>query len=210
MLPIPVVNEPCPYCVNETPDVTTFCDVCGRMLCYTFTYATVPSHIVYVGWGKDFNWGYPCETLFDAGASVCPFHGKIADALHMDLTNAPTSYFHGIASTPILAYEVQTRIAIRMRSFQCRVYFSYQLNDNALGMIGQEFFQFCTFTLDEYNHRVFLRENELHISRYKFCRACGVERTQLFSAFCRECGSPLQGGLAEGRELPLDILNAWN
>jgi hypothetical protein len=82
-----------------------------------------------------------CDALIDSGAADTIFHGKFAEQLGIDVTNAPYEGFSGIASgKSIKGYETRIEIGIAGYFYPATVYFSFDLNPNVHNLLGEKGF----------------------------------------------------------------------
>lgn len=87
---------------------------------------------------KDGGFGY--LALIDSGADYCLFHGSIGEQLGLDVKKGKALAFYGTSGKQQIAYFHKIRFSVAGKEIETLVGFSYQINELAFGILGQEGF----------------------------------------------------------------------
>ena len=169
-----------------------FCDQCGRMLRFPFSYNTDrPTIPLTLGYATN---QVQCNGLVDTGASYNLFHGDIAVILGIDLTSAQTLIFSGIvAGATITGYQATVQLGLLGAFYETVMYFSFDLSPASPGLLGKVgFFDRFIVELNSANRDLVVRESPLLERRvYQHCPQCLSDRATPTSSFCPICGTSL-------------------
>lgn len=88
--------------------------------------------------GKKGNFGY--FVLIDSGADYCIFHGFIGDELGIDVKSGKPLTFYGTSGEPQKAYFHKITFKVGGIDHSCMVGFSYEMENLAYGILGQDGF----------------------------------------------------------------------
>jgi predicted aspartyl protease len=90
--------------------------------------------------------GFGYLALIDSGADYCLFHGSIGEQLGLDVKKGKALSFYGTSGKQQIAYFHKVRFSAAGKEIEAMVGFSYQINELAFGILGQEGF-FDQFTI---------------------------------------------------------------
>ena len=186
---------PCPKCQTEQSQPGKFfCDYCGRMLKVSFGYVdsttTRPTITIQLRNG-DKRMGY--LALIDSGAEVTLFHGFIATALGIDMSQVqpmPPMSVGGVTFTP---FDAPIEIGLLGKFYQTRAQFAYDYPVTMPGLLGHYGFsdRFDFHSKNSIRQVTIEPLDVLREKQYRFCPNCSAERKDALSRFCYQCGTPL-------------------
>ncbi|HVB21209.1 MAG TPA: hypothetical protein VNG51_04610 [Ktedonobacteraceae bacterium] len=196
MMPPPRYSEEisyqCARCQELQNAFCVFCDQCGKMLRFPYTYntdrPTIPLTL------RHANTHIQCNGLVDSGASYNLFHGDLEVILGIDLTNLPTLHFSGIVQgATITGYQASVQLGLLGAFYETVMYFSFDLSLTSPGLLGKVgFFDRFNIELDSANKHVVIRESPILERRvYQRCPQCRTRRASPRSNFCLICGCSL-------------------
>ena len=87
---------------------------------------------------KNYSFGY--FVLIDSGADYCIFHALVGEQLGLDIKSGIPLKFYGTSGQPQKAYFHKIKFKIGGISHECLVGFSYDMEQLAYGILGQDGF----------------------------------------------------------------------
>lgn len=182
----------CDRCEALQDTAFLFCDQCGRMLRFSYSYITdrptIPLTL------RHAHTQIGCFGLVDSGASYNLFHGDLAVVLGIDLTTVPTMNFSGIVpGATVTGYMATVQLGILGAFYETIMYFSFDLSPASPGLLGRVgFFDRFNIELDSANKHLVIRESPILERRmYQHCPQCRTDRATPTSNFCLNCGCSL-------------------
>lgn len=103
------------------------------------------------------NLGY--YVLIDSGADYCIFHAQVGEQLGLDIKSGASLTFFGTSGTPQVAYFHKITFKIGGHHHTCKVGFSYDMDQLAYGILGQDgFFNKWTVKFEYQKENIDIRE----------------------------------------------------
>lgn len=103
------------------------------------------------------NLGY--YVLIDSGADYCIFHAQVGEQLGLDIKSGASLTFFGTSGTPQVAYFHKITFKIGGHPHTCKVGFSYDMDQLAYGILGQDgFFNKWTVKFEYQKENIDIRE----------------------------------------------------
>lgn len=103
------------------------------------------------------NLGY--LVLIDSGADYCIFHAQVGEQLGIEVESGTKLTFFGTSGAPQVAYFHEVTFKVGGHAHTCQVGFSYEMNQLAYGILGQDgFFNKWTVKFEHHKENIDIRE----------------------------------------------------